>query len=66
MQRFEPGTRVRTIPPAMRRAGIVLSRVPASDGQQLRIRWDAARTQCTVPAARLVVAGNQKAAYAIA
>lgn len=59
MQQFEPGTRVRTRPPAMSRRGTVLSRVPSSNGQQLRVRWDGAKTQCTVPANRLVIARDQ-------
>ncbi len=67
MHQFEPGVRVRTKPPAMRRAGTVLSRVPGQDGQQLRVRWDGAKTQATVAAARLVLMQDQgKAAHASA
>lgn len=66
MQLPEPGIRVFTKSPAMRRAGTVMWRVPGSDGQQLRVRWDGAKTQRTVSVDRLVVGRAQKAAHASA
>lgn len=66
MQLPEPGNRVFTKPPAMRRAGTVMSRVPGRDGQQLRVRWDGAKTQRTVAAERVVTDQAQKAAHASA